>query len=102
GLANSALRFITHEVILTNAPTPDSLKCVDTQTSKAQLRSRIRAARADRSLAEATPTSSSPVTTASPQVTPTEAAPPADSAAIADSVALEGSVAAAAWDLIRE
>ncbi|WP_236853173.1 5-formyltetrahydrofolate cyclo-ligase [Brevibacterium linens] len=50
---------------------------MDSQTSKAQLRSRIRAARADRSLAEATPTSSSPVTTA-------------------------GSVATAAWDLIRE
>ncbi|WP_241897503.1 5-formyltetrahydrofolate cyclo-ligase [Brevibacterium epidermidis] len=75
---------------------------MDTQTSKAQLRSRIRAARDTRSLAEATPASSSSATTASPQVTPTEAAPPADSAAIADSVALEGSVAAAAWDLIRE
>ncbi|WP_248283911.1 5-formyltetrahydrofolate cyclo-ligase [Brevibacterium sediminis] len=47
---------------------------MDSQTSKAQLRSRIRAARADRSLIEATP----------------------------GTTAAAGTVAAAAWDLIRE
>lgn len=106
GLANGALRFITHEVILTNPPAPVSLKCVDSQTSKAQLRSRIRAARADRSPAEAVPASSSSVTTASPQPTPAEAdpttAPLPDSASAGGPVTPAGTVAAAAWDLIRE
>ncbi|WGP05506.1 5-formyltetrahydrofolate cyclo-ligase [Bacillus subtilis] len=71
---------------------------MDPQTSKAQLRSRIRAARTDRSLAEATPASPSSVTSASPQVTPTEAT--STTASRVDPAESEDSVAAAAWDLI--
>src|SRR5699024_7994751 len=85
GLANGALHYITHEVILTNLPLADRLRSVDRRTSKAQLRSRIRSARANPPGAEAgpgAPTSSSPE-----RPTPTEADP--------------GSVAAPAWDLIR-
>ncbi|WP_228278336.1 5-formyltetrahydrofolate cyclo-ligase [Brevibacterium limosum] len=67
---------------------------MEPETSKAQLRSRIRAARADRSLAEASPASSSSVATTSPQVTPADATPTSTSPADA--------VAAAAWSVIRE
>ncbi|WP_227492699.1 5-formyltetrahydrofolate cyclo-ligase [Brevibacterium sp. CFH 10365] len=67
---------------------------MEPETSKAQLRSRIRAARADRSLAEAAPASSSSVATTSPQVTPADATPTSTSPADA--------VAAAAWNVIRE
>ncbi|WP_241241469.1 5-formyltetrahydrofolate cyclo-ligase [Brevibacterium linens] len=78
---------------------------MDPGTSKAQLRSRIRAARANRPVDEATPAASSSTTTASPQVTPTEAAPDSTphpaSAAAPDTVAPAGSVADAAWTLIR-
>ncbi|TGD11818.1 hypothetical protein EB836_07620 [Brevibacterium sp. S111] len=74
---------MTHEVILTNPPPPDSLKGVDPQTSKAQLRSRIRSARANRSRTEAAPGSAS--TDSRTETAPTS--PP--------------SVADSAWEVIR-
>ncbi|MGO0603906.1 5-formyltetrahydrofolate cyclo-ligase [Brevibacterium linens] len=78
---------------------------MDSESSKAQLRSRIRADRAKRPFVEATPAASSSTAMASPQVTPTEVAPSSTphpgSAAAPDTVASAGSVADAAWNLIR-
>ncbi|MGC2939385.1 MULTISPECIES: 5-formyltetrahydrofolate cyclo-ligase [unclassified Brevibacterium] len=82
---------------------------MEPETSKAQLRSRVRAARAERSLAEAAPASSASATSASSQVTSTEAAsaPSSSEAASAPSSSVaasapSSSVAASAWNVIQK